>query len=196
MSRRRRTPNPFGEWREEHRYRRCTWQLCLNDATDRYDLPFCQEHILHVWSIVERDMREAGMTLEKYDQQQTAERQRRERHMKESVGGFIYFLKVGDYIKIGHTLDLARRIRQYPPNSRLLGHHHGDREDEQELHRTFAAFLQSGREWYMDVPEIREHIARVKDPESMASTERRTKTDLPPPRLRSSTKRDARRVIL
>lgn len=72
--------------------------------------------------------------------------------------GFIYYLRVGEHVKIGWTKNLHQRMRAYPPTSELLGHHYGTKADERALHQQFAAYLAGGREWFSDVPELREHI--------------------------------------
>lgn len=53
------------------------------------------------------------------------------------------------------------RLRQYPPTAVLLATRPGTRLDEKALHGQFAAYLHAGREWFRDVPELRDHINGV-----------------------------------
>lgn len=75
--------------------------------------------------------------------------------------GFIYHLRVGEHVKIDWTKNLHQRMRAYPPTSELLGHHYGTKADERALHLQFAAYLAGGREWFRDVPELRQHIEQA-----------------------------------
>lgn len=67
----------------------------------------------------------------------------------------IYYVRVGEHIKIGWTTNLYRRLRAYPPTAELLAWRYGTKADERALHQQFAAYLAGGREWFRDVPEIR-----------------------------------------
>jgi hypothetical protein len=186
---------PFGGWKDPERYRRCVWPLCPEEASNRYELVLCQRHILYIWSVVERDLRESSYSVDDYEHD--AQESRRQSELPSpAFAGVIYFLKIGPYIKIGHTKNLHRRLRAYPPQTQVLASHPGSRDDEQELHRQFAAFRESGREWYMDVPEIRAHIASLPVNDTYARTsEKRTRSDPPPSQLRPRTSRQVKRVV-
>jgi len=76
--------------------------------------------------------------------------------------GVVYYVEVSGRIKIGWTSSLEKRMRAYPPNSRLLAVEPGTRKDEQRLHRMFATYRTHGREWYAPVPSLLHHIEAVK----------------------------------
>lgn len=76
--------------------------------------------------------------------------------------GTIYYLLVGDWIKIGFTSNLDRRLTEYPANAELLVTHPGTRAEETDLHRSFSPSLAHGREWYFQTPEVMAHVVRVK----------------------------------
>lgn len=63
-------------------------------------------------------------------------------------GGWIYYLRLGDRIKIGHTVNLRQRMAAYPPDAVLLAVEPGFRQDEQALHALFQSYRAAGREWY------------------------------------------------
>jgi T5orf172 domain len=196
MTRRPKRPSvPFGGWKDPERYRQCVWPLCPDEASSRYEIVLCQRHILYIWSVVERDLRESSYTVDDYEQ--AVEESRRQSELPApGFAGMIYYLNIGPYIKIGHTKDLHRRLRAYPPQTQVLASHPGSREDEQELHRQFAAFRESGREWYMDVPEIREHIAALPVNDTYArKSQKRTRSDAPPTHLRPRTSKNMKRVV-
>lgn len=77
--------------------------------------------------------------------------------------GTIYFLRIGGYIKIGWTSDLAKRMRNgYHPDSQLLAVMPGTRADERALHRKHAHLCTAGREWFPMAPQILEEIEAAK----------------------------------
>lgn len=194
---------------------RCIWgPFCDSPASDRYPFPFCQEHLLLMWSYVDEDIRATQKTSEERDQEQEQvfiEAQERHddaikdnmsppkpRHVNElQPPGLIYYLQVGDYIKVGYTSNAKRRGSEYPPGSKLLLSYPGSREDEKRLHEKFVAYREAGREWYMDAAEIREHIEEMKAQHGRfeAGLQRRARHDPTPVSPRPRTSRGiARRV--
>lgn len=75
--------------------------------------------------------------------------------------GWIYYLLVADKVKIGYTKDVKRRLRSYPPGSPLLALHPGTKQLETDMHAKFAGSKAAGREWFLDTPELREHVKEV-----------------------------------
>lgn len=134
-------------------------------------LGICDLHAMPVvqWSTTVMDEHEQRMLKadveskrihreRRYDQ---AEERRREKALTEP--GWIYYLHVGDRIKIGYTTDVKRRLRQYPPDSPLLALHPGTKQTEHDMHSKFAGSRAAGREWFLDTPELRDHIKQVID---------------------------------
>ncbi len=80
------------------------------------------------------------------------------------TGGWIYYLRVADQIKVGYASHLGDRMKAYPPNAELLACHPGTRKDEQEIHSLLSAHRVAGREWYRPHPEVVDRIeaARAK----------------------------------
>lgn len=76
--------------------------------------------------------------------------------------GTVYYVRVGANIKIGWTSDLAKRMRQYPPESILLATEPGLRALETRRHKMFATTRTHGREWYAAVPSLLHHIETLK----------------------------------
>lgn len=75
--------------------------------------------------------------------------------------GWVYYIRMGDMMKIGYATDVSKRMRAYPPNAELLAAHPGTKDVEKFMHRRFAEFRERGREWFTLAPEIMEHIAGV-----------------------------------
>ena len=84
----------------------------------------------------------------------------------------VYYVRQGDYIKIGYASNLRQRIRGISEsrNTRpadletgpveLLATHLGGVEAESAMHELFKHLRVSG-EWFQAAPELLDHIARV-----------------------------------
>lgn len=90
---------------------------------------------------------------ERYEAEKAALRQDRD--------GFVYFLRVGERIKIGYSVDVKRRMRAYPPGCQLLAVEPGDRELERQRHQQFAGSRTDGREWFRPTPDLLEMVAEI-----------------------------------
>lgn len=77
--------------------------------------------------------------------------------------GWVYYLRVGDQIKIGFSTDVRRRLRSYPPGSELLALEPGDKKLERRRHNEFFEWLAAGREWFEPSDELLKHIQDVVD---------------------------------
>jgi hypothetical protein len=75
--------------------------------------------------------------------------------------GWIYYLRIGDRLKIGYSADVRERMRAYPPESELLAVHPGTRDLEADMHRRFTGSRAAGREWFRETPDLAEHVAQV-----------------------------------
>lgn len=75
--------------------------------------------------------------------------------------GWVYYLRIGDRVKIGYSVDVKERMRAYPPGSHLLAVHPGTKQLETEMHQRFAGSRAAGREWFRETPDLTEHIGQV-----------------------------------
>lgn len=73
----------------------------------------------------------------------------------------VYYLQVGELVKIGYTANLMQRMDTYPPDSKLLAVEPGGKDVERDRHRQFHHALGLGREWFVPDDELLEHITRV-----------------------------------
>lgn len=159
--------------------RLCTWPDCHEYRArelhpDYADAPLCIGHIYAVWQRA-RDLAERKQVTNPaivIGLQRGAKRVTLEQPVARS--GWIYYLRIGDAIKVGYASHLGRRLRQYPPNSEFLMAHRGTRSDELALHGLFGHFRTAGREWYTDAPEILEHIEKMKARHGITSDPRPT----------------------
>lgn len=156
---------------------RCAWPGCR----ERLEIPFpgngellcnrygvlCTTHAVDVAVAVIAHQSDLNR-VQQFFEQQTTERAVRaakwkaedERYEAEKVAlrqdreGFVYYLRVGERIKVGYSVDVKRRMRAYPPGSQLLAVEPGDRELETQRHRQFAGSRTDGREWFRPTPDI------------------------------------------
>jgi hypothetical protein len=73
----------------------------------------------------------------------------------------IYYVRVGDLIKIGWTTDLRTRLRAYGPARQLLATETGGSGLEAQRHREFNHLLVAGKEWFRPGSDLLEHIATI-----------------------------------
>lgn len=79
----------------------------------------------------------------------------------------VYYLRVGDMIKIGTTRNLQRRMAAYPPGSVLLAVEPGGEDVEAIRHRQFGHLLMERNEWFRPAPDLMAHIAEVGLPDNL-----------------------------
>lgn len=75
--------------------------------------------------------------------------------------GLVYYMRINQQIKIGYTTNLTQRSRAYPPGTELLAVEPGTKETERERHIKFSRFRKRGREWFVEAPELTEHMSAL-----------------------------------
>jgi hypothetical protein len=76
----------------------------------------------------------------------------------------IYYVRVGDRIKIGMTSQLTKRLAAYPPGSELLATEPGGEDVETERLRQFRHLLADRKEWFHPGEDLLAHIASLTRP--------------------------------
>jgi hypothetical protein len=77
----------------------------------------------------------------------------------------VYFAKVGQFIKIGVTANLGKRLSSLKggspdPDMKLLATVQGNFQTEQALHQRFRKYRRHG-EWFRYEGQLKEHIANL-----------------------------------
>lgn len=145
---------------------RCTIQLpdgspCGQPGAHGMPFPVCGRHAAQLYRHLVKLMGE-------YDSQPLArmqmfvdaiEEQRAAAHNKAARRPpVVYYVQVGELIKIGHTSLLRQRMASYPPISRLLATEPGGVALERQRHQQFAELLCHGDEWFSPAPTLLDHI--------------------------------------
>lgn len=120
-------------------------------------------------------MQEAQQALEKT----ARERERRERvnRIAAEIRSLVYYIRIGEYIKIGTSIRPKARIASYGVGE-LLAVEPGDRKIEEERLRQFAHLRAARREYFKPAEELMKHIKAVReehgDPEVVMARKRVT----------------------
>lgn len=163
---------------------RCAWPNCHEPleielpgngerVPHRYGV-LCNTHAVDVAVAVIQQESELNRVRQFFEQQATeltdrraAARREEEQYESEQAElrrhspGFVYYLRVGERIKVGHSVDVKRRMRAYPPGCQLLAVEPGDRQLELRRHRQFVASRTDGREWFRPTPDLLELVREI-----------------------------------
>ncbi|MEK9524028.1 GIY-YIG nuclease family protein [Streptomyces venezuelae] len=86
------------------------------------------------------------------------EKRQAETEVRES---WVYFIRIGQLVKIGMTTNLANRFSSLRPNE-VLVIQPGGLNEETALHKRFAA-LRAGGEFFHPGPSLQEHIRELRE---------------------------------
>lgn len=188
VSDRRMNITPAQRARQHIRDNPCRWHEKCKEP--RFPgLPLCFAHAIQIRDHMidlEDEMKESHRLAARRNREflEAERREVAERELRESKGaepGWIYYLHVGEYIKIGYSTDVKRRIRAYPPGSQLLAVHPGTPVLEKALHEDYKGLLAQGREWFRPGPELLEHcesvVSQFGDPAKFAYKPRESNTE-------------------
>lgn len=71
------------------------------------------------------------------------------------LGPVVYYLRVGDLVKVGFTTDLAARLRHYPAETKLLAWRmNGSFDMEREICQRLRTSVDHGREWFRPTTDV------------------------------------------
>lgn len=167
---------------------RCTVEKCVEKIWE--ETPLCKKHAYDMWFKVELNKhidedrkvhdqlkadavnRQAQFEDNEDQLQQMKDNilheQWRSRAIAEEAAvefktrpGTVYYLLVGDHIKIGFSTNVEERVKAYPPYAKLLAQHPGSVETERWVHNKFFSSLAYGREWFTPSDELMRHIESI-----------------------------------
>lgn len=121
------------------------------------DLPLCWTHMAIVFKMTAASFAEDRQFIEALADvnERLAARNAREEVAERAAfmareTGDIYFVRVGELVKVGWTRDLWARLKAYGASAVLLASYPATRQDETNLHRQLTPARAKGREWYED----------------------------------------------
>lgn len=134
----------------------CT--ACVPSEAVKANLYLCQEHLLLAWSIVQEQIARTGGDQGPFKVVPDDVGKPWKYVRTEENDGYVYYLHVGDRIKIGFSVDPDRRLAQYPPGSRLIAIRIGTKKTERAEHIRYDKHLADGREWFHYSEELEQDI--------------------------------------
>lgn len=134
---------------------------CGREVPDGMPSSVCFKHAMGVFTFMQGAIDDAPAELKASFITPVIRSERETLNVPDVTGGAVYYLLMDGLIKIGHTVDLRRRMMSYPPNAKYLAHELGTTATERMRHRQFGAYLKMGREWFIDCEAIRHHIAGI-----------------------------------
>lgn len=147
-------------------YRTFCGNTCIPDAP----IPICYEHAGDLLAFMRDAFDEIVNNLGNIGVRYLAhmsssiERQAQVRRELKESAGVVYYVRVGDLIKIGTTTNLKARVASYPPGSQLLATERGGLDVEAARLAQFDGCLAAGKEWFMPSPRLLAHIESLKQP--------------------------------
>jgi hypothetical protein len=151
------------------RIERCTIQrrngeFCDRPSGDLMPFPICAKHATELYyEMRDRLARVKSEPLELLVRSFDIIDDERKHAAKVAFPEVVYYVQIGDTIKIGRTTDLPARMRSYPPHRKLLATEPGNGGLERRRHAEFADYLFSGNEWFTPGPRLIEHIASLRE---------------------------------
>lgn len=140
-------------------------KACEKDSYRTAPFPLCFDHAFLVYMSmhgeVTRNLRiihermevvEKGPSLEALAMQRAYDAQ-----------SVVYYIRIGDYIKIGFTTNMTERIKSLRVDATdIMATEPGGRAKERERHEQFADIRRGRKENFERTPELLTHIARVR----------------------------------
>lgn len=138
---------------------------CGKDSYRSAPFPLCFDHAFQVYLSVHGEvtgnlkrihesleMREKGPSLEALALKRAYDEQ-----------SVVYYIRIGDYIKIGFTTNLSERIRSLRVDaSDVMATEPGGREKEHQRHEQFKSIRRGRWENFERTPDLLTHIAKVR----------------------------------
>jgi hypothetical protein len=141
---------------------------CRTAALKGAPFPICSAHLREAFrfchtqlDVAVADGADVSAILARQNQQDANWRFWTDRVARGKPRSVVYYIQVGERIKVGTTVNLTARKAAYPPGSEVLATELGSYDLESERHRQFAAYLVAGREWFHPGPKLLAHIASL-----------------------------------
>jgi hypothetical protein len=136
---------------------------CGGDAEPGSPVPLCRRDVIAVhdyWQ--ERDDMAARILRGEGGGVEAAQLLRAARRPQpKDERGHVYYIRLGDRVKIGWSANVTRRISELP-TEQLLAVEPGDRQLERDRHVQFIHLSAAGREWFRLAPDLLAHVTQLR----------------------------------
>lgn len=120
----------------------CAAKLCDAKPVEDAPAPLCERHL-----------RLAFVYVLEHDQPDIADRELPYWSRDAAPTGWVYFIRVGDLVKIGYTRKPPQRFAALQP-SEVLHMEPGTMQDEKRCHYLFDHLRAEGREYFRPEPDL------------------------------------------
>ena len=135
-------------------------ETCGDRSLPGAPFPLCDEHAIAAYRFISKLIR-GGDEVVRAVQAAASQRGRKLAAIDAALIGWpevVYYLRIGDHVKIGWTRSLGRRLTTYPPSAELLAVEPGGHGLETTRHEQFASLRAARDEWFTLGPALAEHI--------------------------------------
>lgn len=136
----------------------CTAGSCSSHVAPECPAPLCADHARLVFAWVLAEAQAHSAITDTPDHQATPAP---EGPRWADMPGHIYYVRIGNHVKIGWTSNLKHRFTSLQPDQ-VLATQPGTLRDERELHHRFGYLLAKGREYFHPGPALVDHIASIR----------------------------------
>jgi hypothetical protein len=137
------------------------------------DIPLCIAHIHETWRLAQEVADATNNRAATVEVEVAGKRVRQPRPT--SRIGWIYYIRVGEHIKVGYASDLRDRLTNgYPPNAEFLAAHRGTMVDEKVAHSLLYLHRALRAEWYHPHPDVFAYIEQAKAQHGTVADPRRS----------------------
>jgi hypothetical protein len=146
---------------------RCTIEtpdgpFCDADGAPDMPFPICAQHAIELYRRMHEMVTAVQGKHREYPQLHDAVVQA-VKDEADATPYVVYYVRVGDRIKIGRTMQLRQRLANYPPGSELLAVESGKSNLEARRISQFHHLLADRKEWFHPGADLLAHIARLQD---------------------------------
>lgn len=133
---------------------------CGRDSMPHAPFSICIKHSMSLYQAVLDNLRGP----DRREQYEAAMAEKRAKRATDSEdGGVVYYVRVGELIKIGTTRqELHIRFSELPPSKQLLATEPGGFRLEKTRHLQFRHLRAKIGEWFHPAPELWSHIAGLR----------------------------------
>jgi hypothetical protein len=149
----------------------CCWPNCVRKSFSADKIPLCGDHFGHVADLYKIECRRLGLDKPRkpsarWLEYQAAERAKADERAsrRREAENQVYYVQLGDRIKIGYTKNIRRRMAQLRTHPRfVLAVEPGGPEQERLRHQEFAGLRDGRREEFFPHERLMRHINLIRE---------------------------------
>jgi len=150
---------------EDTSARRCTTErksgsFCNQASIPDAPFPICVKHAAEIYAFLRG--RVEGVTPDVLAGAGLVRRRNPAARDQARGRSMVYYVQIGERIKIGTSVNVRQRMAAYPPDRRLLATEPGGASEERARLSEFAEYRVLGREWFHPGPRLMLHVESLR----------------------------------